>query len=1737
MKIFKKSLQIFTAISIFALACTSLNAAVTITQDDLPSVCYPNIEGWKANSAFGNNNSLGDTWRSTATYIPGDKTIVMSNNLSRLECRTEMPIGTIYVLARINATDESTYHNALTVQLGKKKSSLSYKFGDDMLADNAYAYLTNTVAGTAIISRSSFSENLYKDNNLNYQILRYDLNLPENFCLRIFPSEEYSGTIQIKEIVIAPPVADVKITKEDLEYHPGYPSVLDPVNFKIKVQSAFSVSSIKASNFSPKLYWRENGGAWQNKDLKKVSITANYTNNLVNLPAGKVEYFYRVDFDTPTNFVYKIVNENEISNLEDYADWIAASPEIDDCKTISSIKSPAYYPYATDMQLYDMSVNPPSYYDYLGFDVRRFRSKYENVSLSVRTNETALISNLAPKYDMELVSDYTWETVMHSTNAYDVGIFVNQTKEYLGKTSTEFGENKHLGQLGAAGRQPPMFGNVATSSTNGIPLITDYNGYIMFRICTTNEQYQIRRAEWQNFNEWAADDTFFDATKGLIGIKEFTSNLDGWDIETYESCALPVFEQGGFAVTNSGKYVEEQGLRFLYTESAFDRVKALNATANNQTNAYLRVSTYPIGIVESTSTVNPLGVDTLRYRTRVGFTGGNPAYYKNGNSFENYSVKATFSASDMTDGLPYCSVIAYRQDEDNYFEFRVTCRTRADGDNLKKCVRGELWQCKNGILSLVAEKNNSKNFYMDRDTDYTYISANTKFELNLRMKTSGSQVEPFAQYRILDGNSQKAEYSRTFTLCSLANGVALGGTIGVDCSDVAASVTFAMTDETTGTEKPNQATFDAAIKGSVAKDWYLGGIMPSSGNKSRWKITEGNSTTSCTLTRNIPAAPYQIQVFRNGLDEDHTAVEGQQRKWVDVATASADTLSYKWVEYPMHFWDNVFFRIVSTCEAVGDGDDVNDAYIAVDDMSIYGWRGMNGVDREEADAHVWSYRYGMKSQYMSFPNTLYEFAVSRADPDGEQCLISPLIDSLGDISFTYRVTGGPIQYRVQYTTDTGDVPSWTTVKDVTISPTDGVKGASYSFLQALPGRARILIVPTEYDADGNMIGGSHPDAVIWIDDIILRNYPIEGVTSYWSGYNVLVSPLTDNKKFDIGDTTKKSTVLNNSPTEDTVNGKPLPDDNPNIESPINVAGIGEICFWYRHYDDEPTLSGKISIQVAPEEVDEETGLREWRTISTADLNPSAGNYEEQKAMLLGLSNITTNKWTYFKIEIYDTENKVFRIISENENCGRVMLDNILITEPVRSSVEVGEVIFVPNDIPLYTDKVGINVRLANYQMDPTDIQVKVSYYASTNKWGVANWNNNSTPNVVHTWLKQDSEDPTLYVMDENYYVPKQDIDDVVQYEISIYYNGIFASPIYYHTSFENPAWYYPVDLNAQYGNADDITSTSPYFFVFSCTTNAVRINEFLPLGDWDDVPNQFVELIGPKHTPIGNWTLDFWGYNFDGDRITKTPEYRKVFPASATIGGTPNLASGEVDKGWGFYLLGNSAVTSKDLWLFPDEQDPTVDTQAIFIDGAYSKEYGAMALKRSMGAYADAIIWGGGAAKKGTSYNKSVVQGFVDEGFKVVLASAAAGQIIANTAKSPTELYWTTYNSNFKTYGTYNYYSQNIAIPYVTSSAEPTTPPEIGVAIVDMIMNNDTNKIELIFKLWSTNGIAVDSSDFTWYVESATTLDFAEPTRHEITGETITAGADGSEAAYSVILDISESDSARFFKVIAVPTL
>ena len=260
MKIFKKSLQIFTAISIFALACTSLNAAVTITQDDLSGNVKPDLVEWQSKynelykeygvyDTYETFTPLVAQWRSDSVRM--SKNLIYLKNTSVLECRSEMPMGTIWMLIRVDPEDPE-YLKTIQINLGKTTGRNRWAYGDAMLSQ--FPQYTNTVAGTAIMSTATYEENVYQDNNNRWQLVRFDFNLPELFALQISaPSDNSESVLQIKEIIIAPPTAEVNIKKEELEYHPGYPSVLDPTSFRIEVTSTFTNTSVEAKNISSKI--------------------------------------------------------------------------------------------------------------------------------------------------------------------------------------------------------------------------------------------------------------------------------------------------------------------------------------------------------------------------------------------------------------------------------------------------------------------------------------------------------------------------------------------------------------------------------------------------------------------------------------------------------------------------------------------------------------------------------------------------------------------------------------------------------------------------------------------------------------------------------------------------------------------------------------------------------------------------------------------------------------------------------------------------------------------------------------------------------------------------------------------------------------------------------------------------------------------------------------------------------------------------------------------------------------------------------------------------------------------------------------------------------------------------------------------------------------------------------------------------------------------------------------------
>ena len=169
MKIFKKSLQIFTAISIFALVCTSLNAAVTITQDDLSGNFNPDLKEWyelkKSSFSAGNYVTIGtiaNNWGCTYVRMTQLGEAYLRYN-SYLTCVSEMPIGTIWMLVSVDAGSQE-YVKTINIELGKR-AGRGVVFGDAML--NTYPEYTNTIAGTAIMSTAVYTENVYKDEKNN----------------------------------------------------------------------------------------------------------------------------------------------------------------------------------------------------------------------------------------------------------------------------------------------------------------------------------------------------------------------------------------------------------------------------------------------------------------------------------------------------------------------------------------------------------------------------------------------------------------------------------------------------------------------------------------------------------------------------------------------------------------------------------------------------------------------------------------------------------------------------------------------------------------------------------------------------------------------------------------------------------------------------------------------------------------------------------------------------------------------------------------------------------------------------------------------------------------------------------------------------------------------------------------------------------------------------------------------------------------------------------------------------------------------------------------------------------------------------------------------------------------------------------------------------------------------------------------------------------------------------------
>ena len=1474
--------------------------------------------------------------------------------------------------------------------------------------------------------------------------------------------------------------------------------------------------------------------------------------------------------------------------------------------------------------------------------IRRFRSRYGTLTLSVTNHPAATeeyaVATLDPTYSMQQVGDYTWQALIRVTNAVDIASTVHGEWEY----NEEYGVfSYNTYQWGEIDQEetainPPMAGELyrlgpLETATGWAPVRTqiNYSGFLMFRFCTTNGAYQVRRAAWQDFNAWQADDDWFSRSFGLYGTQTFDNDVEsvsptiddeatiiGLNSRTPVSDSLVTTRttRGGMSAQNFW-YVKER-VRDIATN--------YTSTVGNFAWRLSSAQMYP-GSLETTGESRGDGRGTLKMRVRAG-TGDDRAVLYNGSenapNWQNKRFVGKFSEAKLSEGLPSFSVYGYWQDADNYWEARVTqtnlllgTGTTAGNSQLAGLVL-ELWKKEDGKKTRIAFSANTtpvtgttvpgwydaSKAILDRKGDTILV-----LDLYTEINNGTTQVKPRAI--LLHNDDFKKNNTTSEPGCANGGAKTVGaathacylrptaavqttvdhGTVGYNTRDCEATVVPYVFEWQTGAEPSNSSTTDEIVKAngsanvenkavsmSGASSWVAArddgsGSAVFQGNRpsyvrntsafqgeSPWSVTVPAGGTAlpgspATIKRDVHDANYRILVYRTeekecsewGAPVGYDDTAEWDGRWDSIHGHAGDGIktvsSFDWteVEIPMSLWDDTFIRIeaVST-NAAGVA---STADLMVDDISCTAWTGQTVWQPDYDDDYVneeksWKGLYAAVEQDIvgATTNRYYVLDRTRMNPGAErespQSVTTPLLENgVGDLYFSYKAEVTNVAFVVEWVKGDGTAEEY-------FSTTAAVDTASAWIPKYVPvltneaGRIRIRTKRLYADEkEENEIFGR-----LLVDGLRATDYPNEE-GSAWESYNVLVSTFRSPggihadleereylaARFDgpANPSERRSAVLNDSADADTLSELELGEHNPYIQTPRITTGVGEVSFWYRRSPDsaDQVSSIKLYVAEAASPVDSD-----WRLLTVDDLNTNSATYAEQRASLEALSSVGNDEWVYFTSEFFQQDYKVLRIYGETNGANRVMLDNILVTEPVRASIDVGSITFNPT-CPLATGDVSVRVKLVNPRMQPENLRVKLEYYVGTNVWGYGNpnvassagwWNDPAKRSVTLTntvtRLANGTERVNLYEFASSNSIPHFNVDDVVQYCAVVEYDGVFAAPVYSATQersdntfwFENPEWYEPTDLNKTFGTEDNPVA---HYWVFSCPPGSVWINEFRNITNGDlgtrqralaAQANQFVEIIGPQDASLAGWTLEHFGEESSAVSLNYVKWTNTMDRAAAFA--EPNNASADNPKGWGFWVLGCSGIAGANQELFPSSE--AADHDYLGVNYGVMHYRGAMRLRRSMGAYEDKVAW---------AYRDNEISTFLADGFRRAAFSRNGDTLtyVVNGTddkeiKSLESTDWERGNVSVATIGGYNSGEEEFLwVAGATGGGgddpddpdhpddpddpdDPVDPTDTGsrfvIAVTDFVVKDpgsSNSGVNITFNVVVTNGVALASTE------------------------------------------------------------
>ena len=1493
---------------------------------------------------------------------------------------------------------------------------------------NWYSFYANNVTGTAVL-RPVITVNLRRPAWVRIRRTTYDA------------ADGSSGNspIVLDNIIISPPPTDVKLT-ESL-HNPGYPNSKDPTLVRC-LATDYDPTNAPSSNRRLTVFYKfETSASYSSNAM--YSVGGNLFEGVIPVyPAGAMSYYFKCDFD---GYYYtNSVITNTAQGAVNYPSERIPSSYLPDQRVPTMVGPFAVltqYP-APVKQSYGSTLP-----DILGYTINFFRSA--DASMYLQTTPSSVAT------PMSLVADYTWQALTLMTGITNLTWYFAGSQHYS-NDATSLVPVLYWGDTNQDFSNPPLGGTAdptADLTTNALRATLSYNGFLVYQFTTTNQNYLVKRAVYQDFNNWQASQNFFAYSLGLYAITTFTNDFstwgtnyfsvnERWRTENFQSESLNIaYGDSEHLTTNWWAYREAVPI----AERAY-QAPLFNSTINQA--LQLSSASSAQGQLWNTSDSLTEGIHNFAFRARLAQNDGRYALYlgsTNGTGWASgYRITNTLDAASMSPGKPSLSLLFcyYRNyinpfDFGSYYELKMTQISDTSPADAK--MQLDLIRWKSGV------SNEIPGFPLTCNSQQ--LTATPPLQIDVSWSNQANTAVVFT------GNVSRAGTIlfawSTNTVDVAPGGLQYGGTLGFLCSDAAAEIRALGVFTGTNLDVNSQIPMAAYNSSSNASYWYFGQTtLPAC-----WSNNAANN-----LVRS-PSSPPSLGVYsiRTGV----TGVRDPDLStYTNVTSITVTSFNYTSISLPMNLWDQTYVMLQYAS---------GDLPIVVDDLALDPWRGytrgyndsnwnnqatLNGVQfwdwTSTTQQFAWAQNGSVDEQgwlifegliATSLGNTYATFDVSRANPSLSQGLWSPVLtNGIGSLAFQATVANGTSVYRVE-STSPNDPTVWLPQQTFTNTYGDAAVNCFVPVQQTnMSGRIRVVQVPSSFDISNNWVGGSSPGAILNIDNLVAYDYPAPDATT-WIAYNCLIARsstnnFTSTRAFETNAASyaHQSCYLNNSATNNVLSPGNLSAHNPYVQTPMVDTGIGQIAFWYRAWD---TNAAYVSIQVAP---NSSTPDSQWTVVTN-----------------FVVTNLT---YQYFDsgTTIFDTDDQVMRIYVTNSvptpTTGRLCIDNIIMTEPIRAGYDITGVTLLPVQ-PLTNDLVGVQATIGRFLMSPQNIQLYLSYYQGTNIWGYANWRGrgvavSNTCVTIPMVLTQAGG--TTYSTPPGTNIPRGNIDDVVQYIVWGTYSNLIGRPVFQDTNtFVNPSWYYPIDRNPTntLGVYLAPTNWSPYYYVFSCPPASVWINEInyvvMPLQEQGD---EYIELCGRVNYDISNWRLDVI------DPLNNFNLYNQAVVPSATQIHEEYLSDGSLSvDGWGFWVYGGSYVYLPgplDEWGYPGYLPPNLtgnDTQQTLL-----LQNAGLRLVRSMGAYEERICYGPSAINA-----ELVAQGYTYIGAKHTLPPWPAPLQLQGVGTNTSDFYWYQPSSYNNSPGAINTDQQLPTLTYTLISAiglhgshnigVPPTSPLVAVTV------------------------------------------------------------------------------------------